>query len=89
MKLTLITSFLLGCLFFSPSAFSQEKANKTMMKETQNKSVEKKKKRRRKKVLMCQDCGKPETECDCEGHGDHKEHSDHDEHKKHKKEKKN
>lgn len=26
-------------------------------------------KERKKKVEMCHDCGKPEVNCDCEGHG--------------------
>jgi hypothetical protein len=58
--ITLILSFLIPL-----SAFSQGKSEPVQKakdeKETQ--------KRRRKKVMMCHDCGKPETECDCEGEG--------------------
>jgi hypothetical protein len=36
------------------------------------------KKTRRKKVQMCHECGKPETECECEGeeHGVHDDKHD-------------
>lgn len=34
------------------------------------------KKSRKKKVLMCAECGKPESECECEGHHGKGEHKD-------------
>lgn len=36
------------------------------------------KKSRKKKVLMCAECGKPESECECEGHHGKGEHKDDD-----------
>ncbi len=35
------------------------------------------KKSRKKKVLMCAECGKPESECECEGHGKGEHKDDH------------
>lgn len=45
------------------------------MSEKDQESKEEVQGRRRKKVMMCHECGKPETECDCEGEG----HGVHDE----------
>lgn len=82
MKITMMISFLIGSLTFSSNSFAQSELNKVLKKEEQNQSTAKK--RRRKKVEMCQECGKPETECECEGHG-HKDHDDHKSHKGHHK----
>lgn len=65
-------------------------SSKSDVSEILNSSEKKqtKKRSRRKKVLMCGECGKPETHCDCEGHEDHAGenakghgHSDSDDHK--------
>jgi hypothetical protein len=66
----LITLFL-GYLLLSGNCFAESKVNKAVEGSEQNKSVEKK--RRRKKVEICHECGKPETDCDCEGHGANQE----------------
>lgn len=70
MKITMVISLFLGCLFFSTITISDDEVQKIVEDKSKKQTVEKKekKKRRRKKVLMCNDCGKPETECDCEGH---------------------
>lgn len=76
MKITILISFLLGSLMTSPMAFADSESDKVIKKEEQSKTP--KKRERRKKVEMCGDCGKPETECDCEGHnhGHQKDHKD-------------
>lgn len=80
MKLTLILAFVFGCFAFSSSTLAETPLNKIIKTKEENKSSTSKK-RRRKKVLMCNECGKPETECECDGHGDeeagHDDHSDH------------
>lgn len=78
MKITIILSFLLGSLIFSTSAYSQGESSSVSNTKEIKQSTEKPKKRRRKKVLMCEECGKPETECDCEGHGDNEENHEED-----------
>lgn len=64
----------LMCL--SVSAFATEK-NQTSSKEKNEASVEnivkEGKNKRRTKAKMCHDCGKPETECTCEGEEHRKE----------------
>lgn len=54
----LILTFLIPTTAFSQGQSEPQEASK---EETQS--------RRRKKVMMCHECGKPETECDCEGEG--------------------
>ncbi|OIQ17168.1 MAG: hypothetical protein BM556_13220 [Bacteriovorax sp. MedPE-SWde] len=54
-------------------------ANDSLSNIIETKEVKKSsnvKSRRRKKVEMCHDCGKPETQCECEGHGN-EEKKDH------------
>lgn len=74
-------------VFAVPSAFAESKDQKNASEVTKTITGEKKT-ARKKKVLMCADCGKPETECTCpdagkeykDGHdhskdkGEHKEH---------------
>ncbi len=72
MKLTMIISLLFGSLIFSTVIASEEKKEITEDKKEKQSTEKKEKKRRRKKALMCDECGKPEVECDCEGHGQQK-----------------
>ena len=77
MKLTMILTLAFGFLFFSPTSFAEGEAKQAVEKKSTEQTKSPKKKTRRKKALMCQECGKPETECDCEGeeHGvDHEHH---------------
>ena len=69
MKMTMMISLIFGFLILSASSFAQGELNKVIQKKEQNQSSEKKQ-RRRKKVQMCNECGKPEPECECEGHGE-------------------
>ncbi len=78
MKLLLMASFLLGSLSYTTTSIASTDLNSVIETKDEKRSTEKK--RRRKKVEMCNDCGKPETECDCEGHGDSKSHDDHSHH---------
>jgi hypothetical protein len=83
MKLFMVISFLLGSLMVSNHSYASDSSSNTSNPKDQKQATQMTKKKRRKKVLMCQECGKPETECDCEGHGDNEaEHRVHeDEHK--------
>ena len=62
---------LVVALLISGFAFAQQSGGTSTL-EANTKSVEaiakEGKKERKKKAEMCNDCGKPETECDCEGH---------------------
>lgn len=81
MKLLFIT--LIATVSFAGSSFAQESTSQNPDKAT--KAVEavtgKDKKARKKKVEMCAECGKPESECECHGHGkageSKKDHSGH------------
>ena len=83
MKLTMILTLAFGFLIFAPTSFVEASSSKKVEKQTKEKAQTIEKKRRRKKVMMCQECGKPETECDCEGEGHGVEN--HDEHNSEKK----
>jgi hypothetical protein len=72
-KYLLITVMALS--FFSVGSFAQGELKEVL---TQAKETKPGKKSRRKKVEMCHECGKPEPQCECEGHGDNKAHDDHD-----------
>ncbi len=65
MKTKVIMTLALMCFMFSGSSFAHEKLHKMIEKKETNQSS--KKKTRRKKIQMCHECGKPETECECEG----------------------
>ncbi|EPZ50932.1 hypothetical protein M902_2595 [Bacteriovorax sp. BAL6_X] len=78
MKILLMVSFLLGSLSYTATSVASTDLNSVIETKDEKRSTEKK--RRRKKVEMCNDCGKPETECDCEGHGDNKSDDDHGHH---------
>ena len=71
MNLKTLMTLSFGYFLISGYCFAESRVNKAVEGKEQNKSVEKK--RRRKKVEMCHECGKPETECDCEGHGANQE----------------
>ncbi len=77
MKKTILNVFILGIAFMPVQSFAEGSLDSILEKksETQSKKSEHKKKSRRRKVHMCNDCGKPETQCECEGHGDNKEES--------------
>ena len=68
MKLAL--ALLLTCSFMSTYADSIEKiveVDERSKVSSENEHSKKEKRKRRKRVQMCHECGKPETQCDCEG----------------------
>lgn len=65
MKMTIMTLVALGQFMFSTSSYAETDLNKIIKNNDKNQSSNKRS--RRKKVQMCHDCGKAETECDCEG----------------------
>ena len=77
MKLSMAVVFLFGSLMFSLNSYSASEVQSVV--ETKQSKESSSKKKRRKKVMMCHECGKAETECDCEGegHGVEEDHSDH------------
>lgn len=75
MKLTLIIGLTFSSLFFSSISFANSDLNEIIGKKEDKQS--KVKKKRRKKVEMCNECGKPETQCECEGHGEESDNHDH------------
>lgn len=77
MKIIMIISFALGMFILSTNSFAEGEMSTVKSTTEQNQSKEKVKKSRRKKAMMCNECGKPETECDCEGHNDEEGHDDH------------
>lgn len=78
MKIIMIISFALGMFILSTNSFADGEMSTMKSTEEQKQSTKTVKKSRRKKAMMCNECGKPETECDCEGHKDGEEgHEDH------------
>jgi hypothetical protein len=75
---------LIGMMTFSVNVRAEDEtpAQKTKQGNVES-MVKEAKSTRKKKVEMCHDCGKPESECSCEGE-EHKKDDDHD-HKKPKK----
>ena len=61
-----ILSFVFTALL-SGSAFAEEPKASTK-ESAMSAETSKEKKSRKKKAMMCADCGKPESECDCKGH---------------------
>ncbi|MBL7664293.1 MAG: hypothetical protein JNM93_04120 [Bacteriovoracaceae bacterium] len=61
--------FLLALVLLSSVSVFAQTSTDSAQTETQpvENIVKEAKKDRKKKVEMCHDCGKPETECDCEG----------------------
>jgi len=62
-------SLVIGLLIISSSAYSQDSSIKKPQENGVETIVKESKKERKKKVEMCHDCGKPEEQCDCKGHG--------------------
>lgn len=61
--------FTLTLSLFSFSAAAEGELKAILEKKD---TVESTKKPRRKKVEMCNECGKPEHDCECEGHNEEK-----------------
>lgn len=67
-------SLLLCVLFISSATYANNERKKTHPEPHKVENMVKEaKKERKKKVEMCHDCGKPESQCDCEGE-EHKKH---------------
>ena len=62
--------FIVLMMVFTSSAFAQNQSPEKKTDTTVQEVVKEAKKDRKKKVQMCNECGKPETECSCEGHGE-------------------
>lgn len=67
MKMILLIFLTLLSISFADEVKSSKKEAKSSVQEI----VKEGKSSRKKKVEMCHDCGKPESQCDCEGE-DHK-----------------
>lgn len=67
---SLVVAFLAtGTAFAQESSTPQEKSSPTATTENAvNAITGKDKKARKKKAAMCNECGKPEAECECKGH---------------------
>lgn len=68
---------LVGLVFtlISSVSFADEAKQESLLEQKEQRTSVKPK--RRAKVLMCHECGKPETQCECEGHGnDNKDHKE-------------
>ncbi len=81
------TLFLVGILSLSFNVLAEDENKDQTQKPGQGhveNLVKEGKSSRKKKVQMCHDCGKPETQCTCEGE-EHKKEDGHseEEHKKH------
>ncbi len=73
MKLTILA---VAALFAIGASSSAQEAKTEPTEKAVKVLTGTEKKSRKKKVEMCAECGKPETECDCDGHKDHtKDHS--------------
>ena len=68
MKLMMVFALLICAYSFNGEVLASDSSHKVESSK-ESTDVSKPKKKRRKKVEMCHECGKPETECDCEGHG--------------------
>lgn len=67
MKMILLIVLTVSSISFADEVKSSKKETKSSVQEI----VKEGKSSRKKKVEMCHDCGKPESQCDCEGE-DHK-----------------
>ena len=65
LKFLWIALFSLSCFLVAPQAQANNKIKEIVEKDGKKQS--KKPRKRRKKVQMCQECGKPEIQCKCEG----------------------
>lgn len=70
----LLTVLLTGFAMAEDAKTSKKTDDKTAEQKPANvqQVLTKSKKPRTKKVEMCHECGKPESECDCEGHENEK-----------------
>lgn len=70
MKINMIISMAVAVLLSANLAWSQEGQAQAPQNENAIQKITSDTKRtRKKKVEMCSECGKPEPECDCPGHG--------------------
>ncbi len=67
MKMILLIVLTVSSISFADEVKSSKKETKSSVQEI----VKEGKSSRKKKAEMCHDCGKPESQCDCEGE-DHK-----------------
>ncbi len=72
LNLAILTVLFIGSLGSDASALQKKAAQPTAnaiskIKEVTPKS-QKQTGKRKKKIQMCQECGKPESKCECEGH---------------------
>ncbi len=76
-KLTYLLTLAFTLILFSSNTLASGEVNQSVEKKEASQSTVKKK--RRKKVQMCHECGKPETQCECEGeeHGVKKDEKKH------------
>ncbi len=77
MKIMMIITFALGMFIFSTNSFAEGEMSTVKSAKEENQSKQKVKRSRRKKAMMCNECGKPETECECDGHNEEEAHEDH------------
>ena len=68
-KMMILLTMSLSFTMLSVSAHEHQEVNQILKGAKEDKPMTKKS-RRRKKVEMCHECGKPEVQCDCEGHND-------------------
>lgn len=75
MKMNILNVLVLSVAFLPISTFGEDNLDNILEKKSEVQSTKptQKKRNRRRKVHMCNDCGKPETQCECAGHGDNKE----------------
>jgi hypothetical protein len=66
-KITCLFITALTLSLFSFGSFAEGELKEVLTQKKQSKTESKS---RRKKVQMCQECGKPEPQCECEGHHD-------------------
>ena len=69
-KITYLLTMVLAVSLFSISAFADGELGEMLTKKESSQTT---KKSRRTKVQMCNECGKPEPQCECEGHHDEDE----------------
>lgn len=78
MKLKNVVVLFIAILTFSSThSYGESEVKKVLQGEVKEKDSS----GRRKKVMMCHECGKPESECECEGEEHGTKHEDeHEEH---------
>jgi len=72
LNLAVLTVFFIGSLGTGAFALEKKVAQPTVNAISKIKEItpkyQKQTGKRKKKVQMCQECGKPESKCECEGH---------------------